>query len=343
MEEGVGGYDCQWFDVGEETLRERELICSVCTGVYKDPIILLAPDADAACHHTFCKSCLNGWIARASNCPLCRAPLGNCVPDKAVERRISDLKLKCNQCEAASRLCSPNASAFWALHCDGVCLGVKPCEGSAERSSDDSVVEKDNHQEEEEHSELIRVKKELTAVKKKLETSESARVRDRRLMNDIITKQTHLWEQQKNLLLYGHQMQLRALFNEIIELRRLSSLQFAPSESGTSRQSLHSGLEKLACRLTSELKVNNVKSDSSTNTNSSSLLSSASDKLGRLSSRLDKLREQLGQFSSEDSEESLDSRLEGLMHWRNQIGAMFSSMNSATDHQNHLQLPRSRH
>ncbi|XP_076869314.1 E3 ubiquitin-protein ligase TRIM39-like [Brachyhypopomus gauderio] len=45
---------------------EEELCCSICCGIFNDPVLL-------SCSHSFCKRCLSEvWGNRAKDCPLCR-------------------------------------------------------------------------------------------------------------------------------------------------------------------------------------------------------------------------------------------------------------------------------
>ena len=75
-----------------EELR-RELTCSIC----KD---LLYKTMTLECGHSFCKDCVDEWLARSLTCPMCREvtakpPFASIVSDKSVEVLISsDDKLK---------------------------------------------------------------------------------------------------------------------------------------------------------------------------------------------------------------------------------------------------------
>ncbi|XP_075547588.1 uncharacterized protein LOC142582051 isoform X2 [Dermacentor variabilis] len=48
----------------------EELVCTVCRGVYRDPV-------ECPCRHVFCHNCIRDWLARGSSpgsgsCPMCR-------------------------------------------------------------------------------------------------------------------------------------------------------------------------------------------------------------------------------------------------------------------------------
>ncbi|KAK6497784.1 hypothetical protein TWF481_012186 [Arthrobotrys musiformis] len=51
---------------------ERELTCSICCELFKDPITLLN------CLHNFCGSCIVPWGRKNSTCPSCRAAIKGC-------------------------------------------------------------------------------------------------------------------------------------------------------------------------------------------------------------------------------------------------------------------------
>ncbi|KAK6354347.1 hypothetical protein TWF730_008754 [Orbilia blumenaviensis] len=51
---------------------ERELTCSICCELFKDPITLLD------CLHNFCGSCIVPWGRRNSTCPSCRGDIREC-------------------------------------------------------------------------------------------------------------------------------------------------------------------------------------------------------------------------------------------------------------------------
>ncbi|KAK6529154.1 hypothetical protein TWF694_004366 [Orbilia ellipsospora] len=51
---------------------ERELTCSICCELFKDPITLLN------CLHNFCGSCIVPWSENNGSCPSCRAAIKGC-------------------------------------------------------------------------------------------------------------------------------------------------------------------------------------------------------------------------------------------------------------------------
>uniref|UniRef100_UPI0037E72295 zinc-binding protein A33-like n=1 Tax=Semicossyphus pulcher TaxID=241346 RepID=UPI0037E72295 len=69
------------------TQSERDLFCSVCRDIFKDPVFL-------SCTHSFCKACLQGWWTekQIQLCPLCKEICPQSDPP-------SNLVLK-NLCEA---------------------------------------------------------------------------------------------------------------------------------------------------------------------------------------------------------------------------------------------------
>ena len=75
------------------------------SGRFKCPICQLALEEPqlTICGHNFCKRCLTECLRRVSSCPVCRGELKAAneylFPNKALEREILDLKIKCNQLE----------------------------------------------------------------------------------------------------------------------------------------------------------------------------------------------------------------------------------------------------
>ncbi|EWC46259.1 hypothetical protein DRE_04430 [Drechslerella stenobrocha 248] len=52
---------------------ERELTCSICCDLFKDPVTLLN------CLHNFCGSCVVPWTQRNDSCPSCRTVIQGCA------------------------------------------------------------------------------------------------------------------------------------------------------------------------------------------------------------------------------------------------------------------------
>lgn len=50
----------------DPALATDEFLCSICTGVFFDP-------KDLPCGHSFCGLCIDQWLRRGKQCPLCRA------------------------------------------------------------------------------------------------------------------------------------------------------------------------------------------------------------------------------------------------------------------------------
>lgn len=50
----------------KEKLLENEFLCSICS----EQLI----DTQLSCNHSFCTSCITGWLKRENSCPACRAP-----------------------------------------------------------------------------------------------------------------------------------------------------------------------------------------------------------------------------------------------------------------------------
>lgn len=78
-------------DMPEEPF-QRELICSVCRDIFKNPFVL-------PCSHSFCQECLQGSAKPSGNrCPLCRKRFeeGQAIPNRVLS----------NVCQAFAR-CPP--------------------------------------------------------------------------------------------------------------------------------------------------------------------------------------------------------------------------------------------
>lgn len=78
-----------------------ELVCTVCRGVYRDPV-------ECPCRHVFCSICIHGWLAHSpspgsGSCPLCRREmtLSQVVPVvPLVNNMIAHLTVRCPNKEA---------------------------------------------------------------------------------------------------------------------------------------------------------------------------------------------------------------------------------------------------
>lgn len=65
-----------------ERIRE-ECKCSVCLGVAVDPRAV-------ACGHVFCGPCIEPWLQRSGQCPMCRAPAGAANPVRPLDALLRD-------------------------------------------------------------------------------------------------------------------------------------------------------------------------------------------------------------------------------------------------------------
>ncbi|KAH7945259.1 hypothetical protein HPB49_008727 [Dermacentor silvarum] len=74
----------------------QELVCTVCRGVYRDPV-------ECPCRHVFCSICIHGWLALgpipgSGSCPLCRreVSMSQVVPVvPLVTNMIARLTVRC--------------------------------------------------------------------------------------------------------------------------------------------------------------------------------------------------------------------------------------------------------
>ncbi|XP_069829097.1 E3 ubiquitin/ISG15 ligase TRIM25-like [Dendropsophus ebraccatus] len=101
-----------------------ELSCSICLGIYKDPVML-------SCGHNFCQVCITTswdkhWSTRIYSCPECRAEfktrpalqknlkLGNIVEHyRATREHVEGSEIFCSYC-----LTSPAPAIKTCLHCE---------------------------------------------------------------------------------------------------------------------------------------------------------------------------------------------------------------------------------
>lgn len=88
--ECVSGFDTGLFDCEEELLRKRNVLCAVCSNVFRDPVLILGIE-NGGCQHSFCSECISHWMERSEQCPLCRSCIGEVIPDKNAQRRVSEL------------------------------------------------------------------------------------------------------------------------------------------------------------------------------------------------------------------------------------------------------------
>ncbi|KAH7945260.1 hypothetical protein HPB49_008728 [Dermacentor silvarum] len=88
----------------------QELVCTVCRGVYRDPV-------ECPCRHVFCSTCIRDWLGRdmspgSHSCPICRREISmsQVVPVvPLVTNMIARLTVRCPNrdtgCTAKVRHC----------------------------------------------------------------------------------------------------------------------------------------------------------------------------------------------------------------------------------------------
>ena len=109
------GYHNEWKQI------EKELTCSICSELFKEPKTL-------PCLHTFCKECIQASLDTTERvtghktCPLCRSPLPNngiaSIPTNFATNRLIEIfnsRRTCDNNLNSSRLC-PQASTAAEPH-----------------------------------------------------------------------------------------------------------------------------------------------------------------------------------------------------------------------------------
>jgi len=86
-------YEYEYMD---ETSIPGELICSICTSPFIDPVQI-------QCEDTFCCQCITTWIQRGnSSCPLCRQTVSSNnirSSTRLIRNMLNQLKVKCKLCK----------------------------------------------------------------------------------------------------------------------------------------------------------------------------------------------------------------------------------------------------
>lgn len=78
----------------EEIPKELQTECSICLQVLRDPHIV------DCCGYRFCKSCINVYLSKNSNCcPMCKYQNPDTVTDKQLARTLRQKKVKCTHKE----------------------------------------------------------------------------------------------------------------------------------------------------------------------------------------------------------------------------------------------------
>ena len=109
-----GGWDSDIFLESQDT--KDEYLCTICTGVYRDPII-------TRCGHLFCATCFDRHKGRraATTCPMDRKVINpvDYFPDRFVKKQVDKLRIHC----PLDRECCP-----WSGQLGTVMDHLKNCE-----------------------------------------------------------------------------------------------------------------------------------------------------------------------------------------------------------------------
>lgn len=82
-----------------EPLPSEELVCSICRGVFYDPV-------KCPCNHVFCRPCITPWLSSNSNCPVCRKfTLNSCLTQVVplVNNMIMNLTMHCQYAKSGCK------------------------------------------------------------------------------------------------------------------------------------------------------------------------------------------------------------------------------------------------
>lgn len=82
----AGGYDLDFLDPPQE---DHE--CPICQLVMREPQIV------GCCGYKYCFGCINRILNANKPCPMCLSDSFNVMPEKQLQRKIKDLKVKCPQ------------------------------------------------------------------------------------------------------------------------------------------------------------------------------------------------------------------------------------------------------
>ena len=82
------GYDCIFTNDPPEHL---QIECSICLGVLHEPQLI-----DCHCGSSFCLSCIVPLQSEGKPCPLCRSHFAISMPDRRLQRTLSNLLIHCS-------------------------------------------------------------------------------------------------------------------------------------------------------------------------------------------------------------------------------------------------------
>ena len=86
------GYDCIF---AKEPPEHLQIECSICLAILHEPQLI-----DCHCGSSFCHSCIEPIQTEGKPCPLCKGQFANSMPDRRLQRTLSNLPVHCSFKEA---------------------------------------------------------------------------------------------------------------------------------------------------------------------------------------------------------------------------------------------------
>ncbi|KAK6529805.1 hypothetical protein TWF281_008964 [Arthrobotrys megalospora] len=122
---------------------ERELTCSICCELFKDPITLLN------CLHNFCGSCIVPWGRSNTSCPSCRGDIQGCRDAFALKPLIDMLVKEKPELVVSQE----DMDGFRGIYKPGQEVSFGNSYSDSDEEEDDDDEERDEEEEEEEEEE----------------------------------------------------------------------------------------------------------------------------------------------------------------------------------------------
>lgn len=104
------------YEYENESSIDWNLICSICSNPYSEPII-------TSCKHTFCYNCIELWFENNPSCPICREHIFEdqyyWLTDTSILIQLHQLSVKCSMCQKKNIL-RIDINDHLAHHCSSI-------------------------------------------------------------------------------------------------------------------------------------------------------------------------------------------------------------------------------